>query len=154
MSLQVKHFMSSPVVSLTADQPLPLVEDIMTFRQVRHLPVIDERGRVIGIVTHRDLLEAQISCLVGLSTDARRTRQADVPAGEIMTHNVWSVTPDMPAAIAARMLLEHRIGCLTVVDEEGRLVGIVTTRDFLRHAVEKLESPAQAVREPLALVAQ
>lgn len=144
MSLLVKDLMSSPVVSLDAAQPLPVVEDIMTFRHVRHLPVIDAIGKIVGIVTHRDLLRAQISSLVGLTSDERRERQADVPASSIMTANVWTVRPDMPAVIAARLLHDHQFGCLPVVDEGGHLVGMLTERDFLRLAVQHLETVAVA----------
>jgi CBS-domain-containing membrane protein len=144
MTLLVQDIMSSPVVSLLAEQTMPLVEDIMTFRHIRHLPVIDTRRRVVGIVTHRDLLAAQTSTLLGLSAQQRRARQQDVRVADLMTKHVWTVGPESRAADAARLLLDHRFGCLPVVDREGQLVGLVTERDFLRLACEALEEEAVA----------
>ena len=61
MQLLVKHIMTAPVVSLFADQSLPLAEEVMRFRHVHHLPVIDETHRLVGMVSDRDILGAQIS---------------------------------------------------------------------------------------------
>jgi CBS domain-containing membrane protein len=140
MTILVKDIMSSPVVSLFGEQTMPLAEDIMAFRHVRHLPVVDDRNCLLGVVTHRDILRAQVSSLVGLTVEQRRTRQAAVRAADIMTETVWTVKPDMTAASAARLLLEHRFGCLPVVTTTGELVGIVTERDFLKLASETLDA--------------
>ena len=67
MAVLVKHLMSQPVVSLFAEQTLPLAEDIMRYKHLRHLPVVDETGHLVGLVSHRDLLRAQISSLSGLT---------------------------------------------------------------------------------------
>ena len=132
--------MTSPVVSLLADQTLPLVEDIMSFKHVRHLPVVDEAGRLRGLVSHRDLLRAQISTLSFLTGDQRRASQEDVRVRELMTHNISIVKPNTPASIAGEMLAAHGFGCLPVVDEQDVVVGIITERDFLRYAMKALEA--------------
>lgn len=135
----VRDIMSSQVVSLFAEQTLPLAEDIMRFKHVRHLPVVDDEGRLLGLLSHRDLLRAHVSSLANLSDDARRARLADVRVREVMTRDVWAVRPDTLAQVAGQTLLDHRFGCLPVVDEGRRLVGIVTERDFLRVALAVLE---------------
>ena len=126
MPVQVKHIMTAPVVTLFAEQTLPLVEDIMAHRHLRHLPVIDDEQRLVGLVSHRDLLAAQISNLTGLSDEQRRARQEEVRARDVMTRDVWRVQPDTLASVAGRMLLDHAFGCLPVVSETDRLLGIVT----------------------------
>jgi CBS domain-containing membrane protein len=134
----VKDLMSSPVVALFAEQTLPLAEDIMTFKHLRHLPVVDDNRHVVGLVSHRDILRAQISSLSGLSKPQARARQEDVQVQDLMTRDVWTVTPETLASVAGRTLLDHRFGCLPVV--EGRfLVGILTERDFLRFAIRTIE---------------
>ena len=135
----VKHLMSSPVVSLFAEHTLPLAEDIMSFKHVRHLPVVDDTRRVVGLISHRDLLRAQISSLVGLTSDERRARQDGVRVHQIMTRDVWTVGPETLASVAGRTLLDHRFGCLPVVDGERGLVGIITERDYLRFAIKAIE---------------
>jgi CBS domain-containing membrane protein len=135
----VKHLMTSPVVTLFAEQSLPLADDIMRFKHLRHLPVVDDAGRLVGLVSHRDLLAAQISTRTGLTPEERRAVQANVRIGEIMTRDVWSVRPDVNASIAASTLLDHKYGCLPVIDDAGVIVGIITEHDFLRFATKVLE---------------
>lgn len=135
----VKHIMSPKVVTFFEEQTLPLAEDIMKIHRFRHLPVIDSEGRLVGLLTHRDLLRAQISALAGLTDEERRARQAEVQVRQIMTRDVWTVTPETHASDAGRTLLDHRYGCLPVVDANRVLVGILTERDFLRFAIKALE---------------
>ena len=138
MTVLVKHIMSKRVVSLFAEQTLPLAEDVMRFKHVRHLPVIDERNRLVGIVSDRDILAAQISSLTTISASDRRELHEHTQVSQIMTTDVWTAGADMTAANAAQLLLEHRFSCLPVVDEAGLLIGIVTERDLVRLAVAAL----------------
>ncbi len=130
--------MSAPVVALFAEQSLPLAEDIMRFKHLRHLPVIDDTNRLVGLVSHRDLLRAQVSSLTGLTEAERRARQEDVKIAQIMTRDVWTAGPEMLASNAGWLLLDHHFGCLPVVDARGLLIGIVTERDYLRFAVKAI----------------
>lgn len=135
----VKHLMTSPVISLFAEQTLPLADDIMRFKHLRHLPVTDENNMLVGMISHRDILRAQISSLTGLTDSQRRARQESVTVSQVMTREVWTAGPDTPASNAGQLLLDHRFGCLPVVDLVGHLVGIVTERDFLRFAIRAIE---------------
>jgi CBS domain-containing protein len=124
--LLVRHLMHAPVVSLFGDQTMPLAEDIMTFKHVHHLPVIDTDGRVVGVVSDRDLLRAQAICEPG------------VLITEVMTRDVWTVAPDTLASAAGEVMRDNRFGCLPVVDEAGQLVGILTQHDFLDFAIKAI----------------
>ncbi len=135
----IKHIMSAPVVSLFAEQTLPIAEDVMHFKHLRHLPVIDDANRLVGLVSHRDILRAQISTMTGLTALERRARQDHIKVSQIMTRDVWTVGPEVLASNAGRLLLDHRFGCLPVVDGAGTLLGIVTERDYLRFAVKAIE---------------
>lgn len=130
--------MKAPVVSLFGEQTLPLAEELMGFKHIRHLPVIDEDRLLLGLVSHRDLLRATISTLSGLSPVERKARQADVRIDQLMSRDVWTVGPDTNASVAGQMMRDHRFGCLPVVDHERRLVGIITERDFLDFAVKAI----------------
>ncbi|MCX5741558.1 MAG: CBS domain-containing protein, partial [Proteobacteria bacterium] len=100
----IKHIMATPVVSLFAEQTLPLADDVMRFKHLRHLPVIDETNRLVGLLSHRDLLRAQISSLTGLTEEQRRARQEEVRVSTIMTRDVWTVTPETLASSAGTLL--------------------------------------------------
>ncbi len=134
----VRDLMSAPVISLFVEQTLPLADDIMAFKHLRHLPIVDEERRIVGLVSHRDILRAQISSRSGLTKPQIRARQEDVRVADIMTRDVWTVTPETLASAAGRTLLDHRFGCLPVVEGQC-LVGIVTERDFLRFAIRTIE---------------
>lgn len=135
----VQDIMSTQVVTFFAEQTLPLAEDVMRLHKFRHLPVIDANRRLVGLVTHRDLLRGQISVLTGLSESQRRARQDDIAISELMTRDVWTVAPDALASHAGRTLLDHKFSCLPVVDQDRVLCGILTERDFLRFAIKALE---------------
>ena len=140
--VRVRDLMTTTVVTLFAEQTLPLAEDIMRYKHLRHLPVVDDARRLVGLVSHRDILRAQISGLVGFTPEQRRARQDHVKISQIMTRDVWTTTPDTQADRAGTLLLDHSFGCLPVTEPDGTLVGIVTERDFLRYAIRRIAEPA------------
>lgn len=136
--LRVADLMTRRVFTLTPQQSLPLAESMMGLLHVRHIPVVDDAGHVVGIVTHRDLLEAKISSLAPLSDDERSELQLAVPVSRVMRTEVWTIGPDALAVSAARIMREHELGCLPVVLAQ-RLVGIVTEADLLAMVTDSLE---------------
>jgi len=134
MPTRVRDLMTTKLVTLFAEQAMPLAEEIMRFRHIRHLPVVEPSGNLVGLVSHRDILAANTSSLVGLTDEQRRARQGSVLVKDIMTKDMWTVTPQTYAEVAAQTLLDHAYGCLPVV-EDGKLVGILTERDFLKVAI-------------------
>lgn len=139
MPTRVRDLMTTKLVTLFAEQAMPLAEEIMRFRHIRHLPVVEPSGKLVGLVSHRDILAANTSSLVGLSDEQRRARQGSVLVKDIMTKDMWTVTPQTYAEVAAQTLLDHAYGCLPVV-EDGKLVGILTERDFLKVAILHLRA--------------
>lgn len=140
-AVTVAEVMTTDVVSLAAEQDVVFATMVMNLRRIRHLPVL--RGEtLVGMVSHRDLLRAQARFVKQLKEATDKTGDttyASVLAEDVMTEEVRSVGPDMPAAEAAMILVDEKIGCLPVVNE-GTLVGIATEADFLRWAVAALES--------------
>ena len=136
LELTVGDLMTTELVTLRRDESLNLAEQVMRLARVRHLPVV-EAGALVGLVTHRDLLRAQVSVLAELSRDERREIHTAIRVEDIMVAEVRTAAPDTPAVAAARQMLEHKVGCLPVVQDE-RLVGIVTEADFLELAIRAL----------------
>jgi CBS domain-containing membrane protein len=129
---RVRDIMSSPVEFLEMGDSLDLAQHLMKAGRIRHLPVVDGQQRLIGLVTHRKLLAAW----VGHGDPAHeRPREIarEIPVDMLMETRVFTTTPETPAAEAARIIEEEKIGCLPVV-EGGKLVGIVTEADFVRLA--------------------
>ncbi len=136
--MRVRDIMTAPVSTVHASHSLPLAASIMDLERIRHLPVVDDEQRVVGLVTHRDILAAQISALGPLSTEERSSLQLAVPVSQVMRTEVWTIRSDALVSSAARLLRDHRFGCLPVVDE-GRLVGIVTETDLLTLVTDRLD---------------
>ncbi len=120
----VAQRMSSPAVTVRADADFQSALALMQERRLRRLPVVDAAGAVTGMVAERDLLVA-----------AMRFLQSRVDVADIMQKDVVTVAPATPIQDAARLMLEHHIGGLPVVDD-GRLVGVITETDIFRRFVE------------------
>ncbi|MEM9195069.1 MAG: CBS domain-containing protein [Myxococcota bacterium] len=134
----VADLMTTDVVTIHADQDVVFASGAMNIRKIRHLPVV--RGkRLVGLISHRDLLRAQANFMAKLTGEGNTPTIASVLAHEIMTEEVETVSPELPADEAAMILVDQKIGCLPVI-HDGSLVGIVTEADFLRWSVGVLAS--------------
>lgn len=125
-SLTVGDLMSTALLVMREHDSVEQAEFEMRMAGIRHIPVIDDRRHLLGILSNRDLLRC-----------AGRSRNR-VPLAEVMTRKVLTVAADTPAHEAAHLMLTHKIGALPVLGEDGQLVGIVTETDFMRVAWKSL----------------
>ena len=135
--MKVRDLMTTRVETLEPDDDLDLANALMRLERSRHLPVL-ANGDLIGLVSDRDILRAQVSSLARMSEEELRCSNMRIKVSEVMTHDVETIGPDVPAREAARRMRLRKIGCLPVV-ENGCLVGIVTVSDFLDAAIEALD---------------
>lgn len=136
--LRVVDIMSTDLVTLELDETLQLAEMAMKHGRIRHLPVV-KNGALVGLVTHRDLLEAQVSSLAEATTEELADLKLSIQVREIMATDIRTVAPQTPVIEAASLLKSHKFGCLPVV-EDGKLVGIVTEADFIDLAIRALKA--------------
>jgi CBS domain-containing membrane protein len=133
----VRDIMTTKVFTIRSDKKVFVAKEIMEWAHVRHVPVVDAGNRLVGIISHRDILDASLSALDRNVAEAeRRQHLAGPTALALMSHPTHTIAPSAPVQEAARMLREHKVGCLPVV-EGDRLVGIVTDHDILM-LVERL----------------
>jgi len=125
----VKDIMQPDVVTLESGETLDVADDIMRLGRIRHMPVVS-RGRVVGIVSQRDLFMATVSSALHFHRTAEREWLAKIKVREVMSKPVHTVPPDLPVIEAVQRMLNERIGCLPVVDGE-ELVGMVSETDCL-----------------------
>jgi CBS domain-containing protein len=137
--MSVSDLMSKDLITLSVDESLDLADEVMELGRIRHLPVTNG-GRLVGLVTHRDILGAQASILVRLDQRERKQILARIPVADIMASPVDTVHPTMPLSEAARRMMTKKIGCLVVTDKEQNAVGIITEADFLKWAVQLLDA--------------
>lgn len=129
--------MSENVATVQEDDDLSTLYDLMDARRIRHVPVLEENGEVVGIVSQRDLLRGALGDAGGLPMSAQRDLLRSASVAEIMVSEPMTVEPDTTLKEAGETLLEYKLGCLPVV-EGDRLVGIITESDFVRFTVEQL----------------
>ena len=130
--MRVRDLMQPDVVTLRSADTLDLADDIMRLGRIRHLPVVDDGGRVVGILSQRDLFRAALSSLLQLGRRAEQEFLAKVPVGAAMTPGVFTIGPDASVRSAVRLMLDRKIGCLPVV-ADGKLIGLLGESDCLRH---------------------
>jgi CBS domain-containing membrane protein len=128
--LQVRDVMTQQVTTLKRNDQLSLANDIMQLGRVRHLPVLDDDGRLAGILSQRDLFRGALAHALGYGQHAQRKMLDSLLVKEVMSSDVITTRPDTPLVEAARVLLERKIGCLPIVEGE-QLVGILTEADFV-----------------------
>lgn len=127
----VGQFMATDLFTVRPDDIVDFAASLMEWRYVRHVPVEDDSGQLLGLVSHRQLLR-----LV-----ARGQRGgAPVTVRDIMNPDPVSVSPNMPTVEAIRMMREKRLSCLPVVDAQRKLLGLVTEHDLVSVAGRLLES--------------
>lgn len=126
----VGQYMTTDLFTVRPNDLVDLVACVMDWKHVRHVPVEDDEGHLLGVVSHRDLLH-----LLAQGT----TKEAEpITVSQIMTQSPVTVTPQTATLAAIELMREHKIGCLPVIENE-KLVGIVTAYDFLALSAELIE---------------
>jgi acetoin utilization protein AcuB len=142
--LTVRDIMTKSPCTVKPDTPLQDVINLMKITGCRQMPVLVDEGRLVGIVTDRDIRLAMNSPIVLHGRWQDEDLLARVTADCCMTPNPISIEPETPAYRAAEMLSAYKFGALPVV-ESGKLVGIITVTDFLdRFAAEQPQVAAGA----------
>lgn len=157
----VSMWMTRDVLSVGPAATLAQIATLMAKRKIRRLPVVNaspEGPRLLGIVTHSDVLHAfpadinpfAVNATESLEALERAAGAAKVTAGDLMTREPRSTSPDAPLENAARFMRDNKIGALPVIGNHV-LVGIITESDIFRALVEVFEAPDRAVRITFSL---
>jgi len=129
-NLSVRDVMTQDVLSVERNQKLSTVDDIMRLGRIRHVLVVNETGDLEGVVSQRDLFHGGLLKALGYGARAKEHALDTLLVKEAMNTEPITTTPDASLQSAARLMAEHKIGCLPVL-EAGRVVGILTEGDFV-----------------------
>jgi CBS domain-containing protein len=129
-ALTVRDIMSKDLKTVDRNDTLVRADDIMKLGRIRHLVVVNEDGRLDGILSQRDLFLGGLLKALGYGAHAKARALEMMVVKEAMTADVVTTTPDTPLSKAAAAMLERKIGCLPVLDGD-KLVGIITESDFV-----------------------
>lgn len=131
----VGDLMTTDIVTLGRNDKLLVADDVMRLGRIRHLPIVDEDGRLAGILSQRDLFHNGLMRALGYGSHAQRRALDMVDVKEAMRTEVVTTTPDTPLRDAARTMQERKIGCLVVMQGE-QIAGILTESDFVKFVAE------------------
>lgn len=131
----VSTIMSTELVTVHPSASLYHARELMNKKGIRHLPVVNQDGKLVGLLTQSDVLAASDSILKDRDSQLDTTL---FPVEDAMVTEIDTVSPQADLRQAAMYLERHKIGCLPVV-EGGKLVGIVTDSDFVGVAINLLE---------------
>jgi acetoin utilization protein AcuB len=137
--------MSHPVLTVKPDMPVQEALILMRKEHVSRFPVVDHRGHMVGLVSESDLMNASPSEATTLSVWEISYLLSKIMVERVMTKKVITVTEDMPLEDAARMMADHKIGCLPVM-RENELVGIITETTLFKIFLELLGAREDGVR--------
>jgi CBS domain-containing protein len=131
----VEEFMTTDLFTVHEDEPVELVANLMDWKRVRHIPVEDERGGLVGLVSCFEVLRQ-------LERNKVEEAATSLPVSAIMNREPLTVTPETKTLEAIALMRRERVDCLPVV-KQSRLVGILTERDFIGVAARLLEQPPE-----------
>jgi acetoin utilization protein AcuB len=157
----VSMWMTREVLTVAPEATLAEIATIMARRRIRRLPVVSSKsdgGALLGIVTHSDVLHAfpkdinpfAVNAPESIAAIEAAAGRVKLSAAELMTREPRTTTPDAPLESAARLMRDHKIGALPVLNNYA-LVGLITESDIFRAMVEVLETPDRAVRITFSL---
>jgi acetoin utilization protein AcuB len=135
----VSKSMTGKVVTTTPQTRILDAQKTMVDKQIRHLPVVEEDDRLVGIITDRDIRSTlPLSFIQQALPPEERERLAALTVGEIMTRKLITVSPTDTIQDALLIIQQHKVGALPVVDRNQRLRGIISVRDLLRAFINVL----------------
>ncbi len=142
----VRERMTRHPVLCPPDLPVNEAFDLMKKERIRRIPVVDKHGKLVGIVSDKDLLRVSPSPATTLSAYELPYLLSKVKVGDVMTKQVITVVEDTPIEDAARIMVDNKIGGLPVVNESDAVMGIITETDIFKTFLELIGARKPGVR--------
>ncbi len=151
----VKDCMTRHPVMVMPEMPITEARRIFVENEIGHMPVVGDGKKLVGLLTHTHF-SMNVDQLDSLDFWEISKKMSDIKVKQVMikAKKVITVTPETTVEFAANLLSEHNIGCLPVVEEDLRVVGIITTIDLLRSYQEMLGLPIPGVRVTVRMPAK
>jgi len=142
--MMVKELMSDELHTLKPTDTVRQARELMLEKRIRHVPIVDESGEFVGLLTKHDVLAVSVSLLADIDKTEREELEGSIPLSEVMIREIVVAEEDISLLDAAKFILEQKHGCLPVLRGQ-RLVGILTEADFVKLAIYLLEKTPPAV---------
>ena len=135
----IQEVMSSKPVTLSRFNSLADARQLMNEKGFRHIPIVGDKGELLGLVSQRDVLSLGSSSQSLVEDEELKKIEAGTLIADIMTTNLKTVLPNLQVEDAAKILHKYKFGCLPVVDKNNILQGIITDHDFVEITIQILE---------------
>ncbi len=145
----VSHFMTRNPVTIQPDAPVTEAQVLMRRERVHRLPVVDRTGKLVGLVSDKDLLNVAPSAATTLDMYEMTSLLANIKVERVMTHKVLAVHEDTLVEDAARLMADNDIGGLPVVSKDNLVLGIITESDLFRLFIDLFGSRRKGLRMTL-----
>ena len=136
--ITVQDLMSEELNTLNPANTVHEAREVMLKNRIRHIPIVDDEGEFVGLVTKHDILEVSVSALAEIDNDTRDELESSIPLGEIMITDITIADAETSLLEAAKFMLEQKHGCLPVF-ENSQLIGILTEADFVKLALHLMQ---------------
>lgn len=143
--MTVKRMMKKDPVTTTVETSIVDVADILKENHIHRLPVLDKKGKLVGVITEKDILHASPSPVSSLSVYEMPYMLSRLKVANLMTKDVRTVDPDTTVEEAAKIMVEDDLSCLPVLEDE-KLVGIVSKSDMFKVLYELFGSLVKGTR--------
>lgn len=128
---RVSDLMEKQVLTIYETDTLDLAMELMKWKKVRHLPVLDQNEMIVGILSERDCLKVSISRLKNIDIKKLKKFNRKILVQDVMAKDVVTCGPEAVLSLASDLIFSNRIGCLPVVQNK-KVVGIITKADFVK----------------------
>ena len=146
--MKVRRWMSQPVITTETDIPVHLAYRKMMEHEIRRLPVVDEEGRLVGILSERDARTVLLPHEIASPPVPPEAAENSTPVKSAMTRTVFVVGPEESVLDAVRIMHDRKVSGLPVV-EHGRCVGMITVQDLLEVLMAALDRHLNEVTEEI-----
>jgi acetoin utilization protein AcuB len=131
--MYISEYMTKDPLKINPDLTISQAREILDSKHFRHLPVVDDNGRLLGIITDRDIRSAYPSSLAPDEERKRTLEQTTItPVGSIMSRVLSTLSPDATLDDALLFFRKHIVGAIPITDKENKLVGIFSIRDMIK----------------------
>ena len=145
----IDEIMTTDVFTLYQSDNLFEARQLMEKEKIRHLPILNSADQFVGLITNRDILAAAVSVLADMTEREKIDIESSIQIQDIMSKHIFVANENVEIMEASQHLVDHKHGCLPVVNGTKNLVGIITETDFVRLAANLLEQ--MSLQEPLEI---
>ena len=139
--LKVQDIMTAKPVTLNTTHTLKNAHDLTSSKGVRYIPIVDQSSdQLVGIVTHREMIASIIRILTEHGAQNLIEEEMKTPISDLAVTDFDKVYIDQSLKDIANFFIEHKYGCLPVMNRDERLVGILTSSDFVKLSIKLLDS--------------